>query len=64
MHLPPYSPELNPVELLWREIRATHFHDKIFDSLDDVEDTLAAALAGCHKKPDATQRLSKGYNTF
>jgi transposase len=21
MHLPPYSPELNPVELLWREIR-------------------------------------------
>ncbi len=64
MHLPPYSPELNPVELLWREIRAKYFHNKIFNSLDDVEDTLANALAGCHRNPQAIMKLSKGYNTF
>lgn len=64
MHLPPYSPELNPVELLWREIRAKHFHNKIFGSLDDVEDALEKALAGCHKNPNAIRKLSNGYNTF
>lgn len=61
MHLPPYSPELNPVELLWREVRRKHFHNKIFNSLDQVEDTLSAALAACHNSPSDIKRLSQGY---
>ena len=64
MHLPPYSPELNPVELLWREIRAKYFHNKIFDSLDDVENTLMKALAIYNKNPMAVKQLSKGYCFF
>ncbi len=64
MHLPPYSPELNPVELLWREIRRKYFHNKIFNSLDDVEDTLAVALAACHQNPSKVQQLSAGYSYF
>lgn len=64
MHLPPYSPELNPVELLWREIRARHFHNRIFDSLDDVENSLEHALARCHSNPDEIRNLAKGYNIF
>ena len=35
--LPPYSPELNPVELIWRELRAKHFNNKTFNSLSDVD---------------------------
>lgn len=27
LHLNPYSPELNPVELLWREIRRKYFQE-------------------------------------
>ncbi len=27
LHLPPYSPELNPVEHLWDELREKHFHN-------------------------------------
>ena len=64
MHLPPYSPELNPVELLWREIRKKYFHNKIFNSLDDVENNLANALADYHKTPNAIKQLSKGYSYF
>jgi transposase len=64
LHLPPYSPELNPVELLWREIRRKYFHNKIFNSLDDVEDNLANALAEYHKKPSAVKQLAKGYSFF
>jgi len=55
LHLPPYSPELNPVELLWRALRRKHFHNKIFQSLNEVEDTLATALAQYHQQPAAIQ---------
>lgn len=61
MHLAPYSPELNPVELLWREIRRKHFHNRIFNSLDDVEETLLSALAQWHADQPAVQKLSKGF---
>jgi transposase len=61
IHLPPYSPELNPVELLWREMRRKNFHNKIFNSLDDVENTLSVALAQYHKNPDAIKKLAHGY---
>ena len=64
LHLPPYSPELNPVELLWREIRKKYFHNKIFNSLDEVEDTLSDALLSAHLNPTAVQQLSKGYCYF
>ena len=64
MHLPPYSPELNPVELLWREIRRKYFHNKIFNSLDAVEDTLSIALQWYHNNTSAIKQLSNGYNYF
>ncbi len=43
--LPPYSPECNPAEHIWDEIREKWFANKVFDSLDTVEDTLVHALA-------------------
>ena len=42
--LPPYAPELNPVELLWAELREKSFHNRVFNSLDAVEDQLCEAL--------------------
>lgn len=44
LFLPPYSPELNPVEHLWDELREKHFHNRVFDSLDAVEDHLVVSL--------------------
>lgn len=32
--LPPYSPELNPVEQLWNVLRRDYFANKVFDSLN------------------------------
>jgi transposase len=42
--LPPYSPQLNPVEHLWEEIREKWFPNLVFDSLRAVEDRLVEAL--------------------
>lgn len=32
--LPPYAPELNPIEHVWDELREKFFHNRVFDSLD------------------------------
>jgi transposase len=49
--LPPYSPELNPVEHLWEEIREKWFENLVFDSLDAVEDRLETALWTLEREP-------------
>jgi transposase len=42
--LPPYAPELNPVEHLWDELREKSFGNIVFDSLDALESHLEASL--------------------
>lgn len=42
--LPPYSPELNPVEHIWDDLREKYFYNRVFASLDALEDHLLAAL--------------------
>lgn len=41
---PPYSPELNPVEHIWEEIREKAISSRVFPSLDAVIDTLCDQL--------------------
>jgi transposase len=42
--LPPYAPELNPVEHIWDELREKSFGNLVFDSLDALEDHLETSL--------------------
>lgn len=42
-HLPPYSPELNPVERLFKELRAV-LKNRIFESLEAVEEAVIEAI--------------------
>lgn len=42
--LPPYSPQCNPVEHIWDEIREKWFPNRVFKTLNAVEDILVAAL--------------------
>jgi putative transposase len=53
--LPPYSPECNPVEHLWEEIREKWFANRLFRHLDGVEDTLVTAL---HTLEQETERIA------
>ena len=41
--LPPYSPELNPVENVWQYLRANKLANSVFDSYDKILDQCAAA---------------------
>jgi transposase len=44
LSLPPYAPELNPVEHIWDELREKFFHNLVFDSLQALEDQLERGL--------------------
>jgi len=42
--LPPYSPQCNPQELVWREVRRQPFGNHDYDSMDAVETVLERRL--------------------
>lgn len=44
MFLPPRSPELNPVERLWKHIRQAVMHNQVFDMLREVLAALDESL--------------------
>lgn len=50
--LPPYSPELNPVEQLWKTMRGKWFANKLFESMDTLENNLVDALRWVSSVPD------------
>jgi transposase len=55
--LPPYSPELNPVEHLWDELREKHFHNRVFASLDAVEQHLWQALSAFERDSERIKSI-------
>ena len=36
LHLPPYSPELNPQENIWRYLKDTYLSNQVFNSAEDI----------------------------
>jgi transposase len=56
--LPPCSPELNPVEHLWDELREKWFRNRYFTSLGAVEDQLTEALKFLMEHPDPVKSMT------
>jgi transposase len=56
--LPPYCPELNPTEHVWDEIREKFFSNRVFESLDAVEDQLIEALLFLEKNPTTVRSIT------
>ncbi len=43
LRLPPYSPELNPVETVWEHLRANKLSNSVFDTYDTIVERCCAA---------------------
>ena len=56
--LPPYSPELNPQEQIWDELREKFFANKTFKSLNAVMDNAVKALQMLEGLPDKIKSIS------
>jgi transposase len=57
--LPPYSPELNPQEQIWDELREKYFGNKLFKSLQAVIDAVVQGLQHLEATPATVARLTK-----
>jgi len=44
LYLPPATPELNPIEQIWKEIRLRGFRNEIFQTLDNVVGRLCQTI--------------------
>jgi len=45
-YLPPYSPELNPIERVWKLTRRLCLHNRYFPLLQEVMNTVEAEFVG------------------
>jgi len=43
-YLPPYTPEMNPIEQIWKELRKIGFKNEMFNTLDKVADRLCDTI--------------------
>lgn len=43
-YLPPYSPDLNPIERVWKLLRRLRTHNQYFETLDDLMAAVAEQL--------------------
>lgn len=57
LFLPPYAPELNPIEHLWDDLREKSFHNRVFDSITALENHLESALLDLEKSADRVRSI-------
>ena len=48
--IPPYTPEMNPIEQIWKELRKMGFRNEIFATLDKVVDRLCDTICALTSK--------------
>ncbi len=53
----PYSPELNPVEHIGDDLREKYFHNRVFDSMDSLENHLEEALRNLENNPNRVHSI-------
>jgi transposase len=55
---PPYSPEVNPAEHLWDELREKYLSNRAFSSLDELIEVLCQGLNALADDPAALRSLT------
>lgn len=55
--LPPYSPELNPVENFWKELKKQGFYNRVFTCMREVEDLLETTLKYFEDHPQLVRSI-------
>ena len=56
-YIPPYTPEMNPIEQIWKELRITGFRNEVFATLEKVVDRLCATI--CTLTSDTIKNITR-----
>ena len=54
--IPPYTPEMNPLEQIWKELRRVGFRNEIFATLDKVVERLCDTI--CSLSPSLIHSIT------
>ncbi len=54
--IPPYTPEMNPIEQIWKELRKRGFKNEVFSTLEKVVDRLCDVI--CSLTPSAIHSIT------
>lgn len=57
LHLPPYCPELNPVENIWQFLRQNRLSHRLFDSYGAIVDACCEAWNALAQAPDTIRSI-------
>lgn len=57
LFLPPYSPDLNPIERVWKLVRRLCIHNVYFESLEDVVDVIESKFYEWRLRSQALKSL-------
>lgn len=54
--IPPYTPEMNPIEQIWKTIRQIGFRNECFKTLNDVVSRLCSVI--CNLSPHTIKKIT------
>ncbi len=57
LYLPTYSPWLNPIEMLWRQVRREVTHCELFANIEALIEATKAFFDGDNKRPDGVRSI-------
>jgi transposase len=56
--LPPYSPELNPVENIWQFLRQNYLANRVYETYDAIVDACCEAWNALAAAPDIIRSIA------
>ena len=56
LNIPPYTPEMNPIEQIWKYLRSMGFRNEVFRTLNHVIDRLCNTI--CQLTPDTVKSIT------
>ncbi len=59
LSLPPYSPELNPVENVWQYLKQNFLSNRVFDTYDEIVDACCSAWKALMATPDRIRSIAQ-----
>jgi transposase len=59
LHLPPYAPELNPVENVWQYLRQNYLSNRVFETYTDILDACCDAWTALTNLPGKITRITE-----